>query len=158
MEEHVRQLEKQNKKLNLKIAKLRTLKGPSKHDPAARHHSFVIQTYDPKAADQCLKEGIHYNYRLYPAEKHIPQLQLTQCYKCQKWGQRALQARGKETCAKCSNEHATQGCKKDETNELKCANCGDTHPAWHCDCPHRIKEIKRIDDLKFEIKTAYFNE
>jgi len=158
MEEHARQLEEQNKKLILKIAKLRTLKGPSKLDPAARHYSFVIQTHDPKAADQCLKEGIHYNYRLYPTEKYTCQLQLTQCYKCQKWEHRASQCRGKETCAKCANEHATQRCNKDETAETKCTNCGENHPAWHRNCSHRIKEIKRIDDLKFEIKNAYFNE
>jgi len=42
MEEHARQLEKQSKKLNFKITKLRTLKALSKLDPVARHHSFVI--------------------------------------------------------------------------------------------------------------------
>ena len=71
MEEHTRQLKKQNKKLNLKITKLRTFKASSKLDCMVRHYSFVIWTHDLKAPDQCLKEGLHYNYRLYPAEKYI---------------------------------------------------------------------------------------
>src|SRR5579859_1671524 len=158
MEEHTRDIETQNEKLNLKIARLRTLKAPSKLNPHARYTSFVIQTHHPEAADKCLKSGVHYNCRLYPAEKHTPQLQLTQCFKCQKWGHRASQCRGKETCGKCSDKHATNSCARDEKSEAKCANCGDNNPAWHRDCPHRMSEITRIDDMKFETKTAYFNE
>lgn len=158
MEDHARDMEIQNEKLNLKIARLRTLKPPNKLAPHARYTSFVIQTHEPEAADKCLKSGIHYNCRLYPAEKHTPQLQLTQCFNCQKWGHRASHCRGKETCAKCGDKHASKDCTKEGNLEAKCANCGDNHPAWHRDCPHRMREIKRIDEMKYEIKTAYFNE
>ena len=158
MEDYVKDIEIQNNKLNIKIAKLRTLKAPNKLNPHARYASFVIQTHDPEAADRCLKSGINYNCRFYPAEKHTPQLQLTQCYKCQNWGHRASQCRGKETCGKCGNGHATKDCTWNENTEAKCANCHDNFPAWHRDCPHRMREIKRIDDMKFDIKSAYFNE
>jgi hypothetical protein len=58
--EHVREIEKQNGNTNPKMVRLRTLKPPSKLDPAARYHSFVIETRDPVAANKWLKVGIYY--------------------------------------------------------------------------------------------------
>jgi hypothetical protein len=140
---------------DLKIAKLRTLRAPSKRDPAARSNSFVILTHDADAADKCLKKGIFLNCRLFNTEKYTPQYQLTQCYKCQRYGHKAGYCRGKEKCGRCGDNHTTKDC---ETNVHKCANCGDDHPAWHPDCPRRREESKRLDELKFKIKNAYYNE
>ena len=141
---------------NLNAVQLRTLRAPSKLDPMARNNSFVILTHDKEAADNCLKKGIYLNCRLYSSEKYTPQYQLTQCYKCQRFGHKAGYCRGKERCARCSgDDHTTREC---QTDTPKCSNCGDDHPAWHPDCPRRREESERLDDLKFKTKSAYFNE
>jgi hypothetical protein len=93
----IKRSKKQTQHANdLKIAKLRTLRGPSKRDPVARGNSFVILTHDADAADKCLKRGIFLNCRLFNTEKYTPQYQLTQCYKCQRYGHKAGHCRGKE--------------------------------------------------------------
>ena len=79
-------MEAQNDDKQLKIVNLRTLKTTEKLNPMARHNSFVIQTHDAEAANKCLKQGIYINYHLYPTEKHTPQYQITQCFKCQGYG------------------------------------------------------------------------
>jgi hypothetical protein len=140
---------------NLKIVKLRTLRVPSKLDPMARNNSYVILTHNAEAADKCLKKGIFLNCRLFNTEKYTPQYQLTQCYKCQRYGHKAGHCRGKETCARCGDGHAMKDC---ETDVHKCANCGDNHSARHPDCPRRKEEIHRLDGLKFKDKNAYYNE
>ena len=139
----------------LKGVKLRTLRVPSKLDPMARNYSYVALTHDVEAANKSLKKGIFLNCRLFPTEKYTPQYQLTQCYKCQRYGYKAGHCRGKERWARCGDDHPTKDC---ETNVHKCANCGDDHPAWHPDCPRRREESKRLDELKFKIKNAYYNE
>ena len=140
---------------NLKIVKLRTLRAPSKLDPMARNYSYVALTHDVEAANKCLKKGIFLNCRLFPTEKYTPQYQLTQCYKCQRYGHKAGHCRGKEKCARCGDDHATKDC---QTDAYKCTNCGDDDPAWHLDCSWRTKEIERLDGLKFKDKNAYYDE
>jgi hypothetical protein len=139
----------------LKGVKLRTLRAPSKLDPRARDYSYVALTHDVEAANKCLKKGIFLNCRLFNTEKYTPQYQLTQCYKCQRYGHKADHCRGKEKCARCGDDHATKDC---QTDAYKCANCGDDDPAWHRDCSRRIEEIERLDGLKFKDKNAYYNE
>ncbi len=141
---------------NLKVIQLRTLRAPSKVDTMARNNSYIILTHDMEAADRCLKKGIFLNCRLFNTEKYTPQYQLTQCYKCQRYGHKADHCRGKEKCARCSgDDHATREC---QSNVHKCTNCGEDHPAWHPDCSRRREESQRLDDLKFKTKNAYFNE
>ena len=74
---------------NLKVTQLRTLRAPSKLDPMARNNSYVVLTHDREAADRCLLKGIFLHSRLYNSEKYTPQYQLTQCYKCQRFGHKA---------------------------------------------------------------------
>ena len=141
---------------NINIIRMRTLRAPSKIDHTARHNSFVILTHDKEAADTCLRKGVFLNCRLYNAEKYTPQYQLTQCYKCQRYGHKAGYCRGKERCGNCGKEdHGTKDC---QTDRSRCVNCGDDHPAWHPDCPRRREESERLDDLKFNSKRAYFND
>jgi hypothetical protein len=141
---------------NIEVVQLKTLRAPAKLDPTTRHNSFVVLTHEKEAADNCLKRGIYLNCRLYNTEKYTPQYQLTQCYKCQRYGHKAGHCRGREICAKCSgHDHAIKDCR---SQAQKCANCGDGHPAWHPDCPRRREESYRLDDLKFTTKNAYFNE
>ena len=157
-EQLIKEIEAQNDDKQLKIVNLRTLRPTEKLDPAANSNSFVIQTHDARAANKCLRQGIHINYHQYPTEKHTPQYQITQCFNCQEYGHRAAQCLGKLTCAKCSHGHKTKECPNDIDTVTKCANCGEDHAAWSHECEHRIAESERLDELRQLAKDVYFNE
>src|SRR6266516_3207034 len=112
---------------------------------ASTHHSLVIFTDNPDAADRCIKYGLYINYRRYRVERYAPHLQITQCFKCYDYGHRALHCKRKVKCGKCGEEHTTKECM---STVQKCAQCGDAHEAWHYECPMRIAESRRLEELK----------
>jgi hypothetical protein len=141
---------------NINVVQLRTLRAPSKIDRTTPHNSFVILTHNKEAADTCLRKGVFLNCRLYNSKKYTPQYQLTQCYKCQRFGHKAGHCRGRERCGNCGRDDHIA--KDYGTNRPRCVNCGDDHTAWHPDCPRRREESERLDDLKLNSKGTYFNE
>jgi hypothetical protein len=118
------------------------------------HHSIVLFTSDPYAADRCIKRGIYINYCLYPAERYAPQWHITQCYNCGKYGHRAAQCKLKHHCGKCGEDkHATNDCTNN--GDPKCSNCGGQHENWNYECPTRIAEHRRLDNLRSQT-SPYF--
>jgi hypothetical protein len=136
-------IEKENTLTIVKTAPLRR----KDRQGATQHNSIVIFTNDPYAADRCIKRGIYINYRLYPAEKYTPQLQITQCYNCGEYGHRAAQCHeDKQRCGKCAeHSHPTNECKSD--GKPKCGNCDGEHEVWHHECKVRIAESRRLHEL-----------
>jgi hypothetical protein len=143
-------IEKENTLSIVNIAPLRR----KENKKPSEYHSIVIFTTDPHAADRCIKRGVYLDYRLYPAERYTPQLQVTQCYNCGKYGHRAACCKHKHHCGKCAEDlHATKDC---QTNgEPKCSNCGGKHDNWHHECPTRITESCRLDSLWWQL-SPYF--
>ena len=142
-------IEKENTLPIVKIAPLRR----KDNKKITEYHSIVIFTTDPHAADRCIKRGLYLDYCLYPAERYTPQLQITQCYNCGKYGHRAAYCKHKHCCGKCGDEHGTKDCKDD--SEPKCSNCGGKHENWHHECPTRITESRRLDNLRWQL-SPYF--
>jgi hypothetical protein len=142
-------IEKENTLPIVKIAPLRR----KDNKKITEYHSIVIFTTDPHAADRCIKRGLYLDYCLYPAERYTPQLQITQCYNCGKYGHRAAYCKHKHCCGKCGDEHGTKDCKDD--SEPKCSNCGGKHENWHHECPTRIAEAHRLDNLRWQL-SPYF--
>ena len=63
------------------------LRGTQKHlNTIAAHHSIVIFTHSVEQADECLRHGMFIKGRYYSPEKYIPKFNITQCYKCYKFG------------------------------------------------------------------------
>src|SRR5947207_5252857 len=128
----------------LPVTKIAPLRRKNSERTSA-HHSLVIFTNDPDATDRCIKYGLYINYRRYRVERYAPHLQITQCFKCYDYGHRALHCKRKVKCGKCGEEHPTKEC----TNTVqKCAQCSDAHEAWHYECPMRIAESRRLEELK----------
>ena len=142
-------LERENTVSIVKIAPLR--RKDSKK--TAAHHSIVVFTTDPHAADRCIRHGFYINYLLYPAEKYAPQLQIIQCYKCGDYGHRAAQCKQKQRCGKCGEStHSTNECT---SSEPKCGHCDGKHEIWHHECPTRVAVSRRLNEQKRQ-NSPYF--
>ena len=64
------------------------------------------------------------------------------CFRCQKYGHSKNVCHNTAVCARCGEQHPTEGC----TNHEKCSNCSGAHPAYHKDCPKWIleKEVQQV--------------
>ena len=58
-------------------------------------------------------------------------IKVFRCYKCQQFGHTGKTCKNKTSCAYCSLEHDSGICN---SVIVKCANCGDNHPAYSRDC------------------------
>jgi len=64
------------------------------------------------------------------AKRAIPQ-----CMRCQKYGHTKNYCRNSPKCVKCAEQHLTSDCpRKFHDTAVKCANCGDQHPANYRGC------------------------
>ena len=138
------QLEEKN---NITIFKVMPLmKQP--RNPFAPTHSIVIFTETPIQANKCITDGILIDYQRYPANRFVPQYQITQCFKCYRYGHRAEACNTHLTsCGKCSENHLTKECLSN-TETLCCILCKGPHPAWSHECPRREKKIDRLKLLR----------
>jgi len=92
--------------------------------------------------------------RFYYPEKYTPELNITQCYKCYKFGHLVKHCKNRQKCGNCGNEdHDTTNC----TNNTKCTGCGDSHPAWHIECSKRDEEGNRLKVMK-RVATDHYSE
>jgi hypothetical protein len=146
-----RELENQND--GIRIIEMKPLRRKVRDN--ASHYDLVVFLTDPQMANACIKHGIYIDHQRFLPEKYVPQFQLTQCYKCQRFGHHATVCKSPhDVCAKCSEHHPTPEC----TNEThKCAGCKGEHPAWHQDCAHRTSEIQNLRTRKRNAP-VYFNE
>jgi len=110
------------------------------------HHSIVVFTTDPQAADRCITKGFSVNSHMHNAEKYALQLYLTQCFNCQEYGHHARTCKRKHQCGSCaSDQHTTKECT---AADKCCAICTGGHEAWHRDCPQRHIEHERMREIR----------
>ena len=159
MTETIQHMEQQNQSKGLKILSIVPLrKKPenpqSNPEKQPAHQSIIVFTYDADSADACIKQGTNIKWGTYRTEKYAPQLRLTQCYNCQKFGHTARSCRNQLTCGKCgSHDHSTSNCTSESH---QCPACQGNHPSWHPQCPHRMEEANKIMD-KRRSTSPYFN-
>ena len=106
------EIEEENASRNLQVVQVVPLRRTQKHlNKIAVHHSIVIFTHSIDEADKCLKRGMSIKGRFYYPEKYTPELNITQCYKCYKFGQLVKHCKNKQKCGNCGNEnHGTADC------------------------------------------------
>jgi hypothetical protein len=112
--------------------------------PNTSTQSIVIFTRCPKEANDAIVDGIRIEGRYYAAKRYNLQHQIKQCFKCQGYGHKADRCTRKTVCGRCAQEHETRTCTQ-EVN--KCTHCSGTHPAWHHECPRRLKEHEKLEAL-----------
>jgi len=115
--------------------------------------SVVIYTDNSETANHWITHGFYANYCRYRAKRYTPQLQLTQCYNCHKYGHHAKDCKDEARCGKCSKtEHTSKECN---SATHKCSQCNGEHEAWHHHCPARIAETQRLKMLRRQISPIY---
>jgi hypothetical protein len=140
------EIEEENTSRDLQVVQVIPLRRTRKHlDKIAAHHSIVIFTHSVEEANACITQGMAINGRFYHPEMYTPELSVTQCYNCYKFGHLAKHCKSKQKCGNCGNEdHDASKC----TNNTNCIGCGDAHPAWHMECSKRDEEGQRLKPLK----------
>ena len=124
------------------------------HDDKVKlHHSIVVYMNNPHAANKCITNGFYVDYIRQTAEKFAPQYQIIQCFSCCDYGHRAINCKRHSRCAKCEEKHDTRECT---SNTVHCFQCKGSHEAWHPQCPARIAEKNRLEELT-EICSVLFN-
>ena len=149
------EIEEENTSRNLQVVQVIPLRCTQKHlSKIAAHHSVIIFTHSVKEADDCLKRGMFIKGKFYSPEKYTPELNITQCYKCYRFGHLAKHCKNEQKCGNCGEkEHETSHCN----NNTKCAGCGNLHPAWRIECSKRDEEGNRLKALKLAA-TNYYSE
>ena len=87
-----------------------------------------------------IRLGVCGNFKVRP---FVPQP--TRCYKCQRYGHVATTCNARSArCRLCAGTHLTEQCQTQRNSgqsiTLKCANCGDSHPASSGLCP-KLRDI-----------------
>jgi len=144
----IKQLEAENSMKTDTITKITPLRRRKKHSDSVTklHHSIIIYMNDSHAANRCITNGFHVDYIHYAAERFTPQYQIMQCFNCCDYGHRASSCKRESRCGKCSEKHNTRECKS-TTTTAHCFQCKGSHEAWHPQCPARIAEKERLEEL-----------
>lgn len=76
--------------------------------------------------------------RYQPAKKDV-----TQCYKCLRFGHGANNCAMAPRCRKCGGDHAVSQCAVELDNKLRCANCTQSHSPFNRNCSARAAFLQR---------------
>ena len=142
--ETIKQLEGENNMKLETIVKITPLRRRKNHDSVKLHHSIIVYMNNQHTANKSITNGFHVDYLHYAAERFTPQYQITQCFNCCDYGHRAKECKRHSRCGKCGEKHNIKEC---QSTIVQCFQCKGSHEAWHPQCPARIAEKDRLEEL-----------
>ena len=78
-------------------------------------------------------------------ESYKPNPRVTQCHRCQDFGQTSRRCNLKVQCVKCGQDHLFTNCPhKGPAHTLKCANCGGQQNASYGKCPIQLQQREAL--------------
>lgn len=91
-----------------------------------------------------LPNKINIGFEMCKVKPYIPNPQ--RCFKCQKFGHVISKCRGQERCSNCAEIDHVHTPEQPCHRPPKCANCGETHPAFDRNCAKFAveKEVQRL--------------
>ena len=150
--EFIRQLERENNMELGTIVKITPLRRRKNGDSIKLHHSIIVYINNQHTVNKCITNGFHVDYLHYAAERFTPQYQIMQCFNCCDYGHRAIGCKRHTRCGKCGEKHNTRGC---QSNTVHCFQRKGSHEAWHPQCPARIAEKDRLEELMGNISYLF---
>ena len=145
--EIIERLETQNNMKPGTIVKITPLRRRKNRTPdgVKVHHSIIAYMNNQHTANKCITNGFYVDYLHYTSvEKFAPQYQIMQCFNCCDYGHQAINCKRHSRCGKCGERHNTRECK---STNVHCFQCKGSHEAWHPQCPARIAEKDRLEEL-----------
>jgi len=92
-------------------------------------------------------------HTMVPVEAPHVKRAIPQCMRCQKYGHTKHYCRNSPKCVKCAEQHLTSECPFQDT-AVKCANCGDQHPANYGGC----MKHKKLQQLHHKLRDRYLTQ
>lgn len=78
-----------------------------------------------------------------------PRKEIPQCSTCQRYGHTKAYCFRNPRCVKCSENHLTKDCTKDDNSPVKCALCQGNHPASYKGCnTYREMQKRKFPPLR----------
>ena len=142
--ETIKQLEGENNMKPETIVKITPLRRRKNHDSVKLYHSIIVYMNNQHTANKSIINGFHVDYLHYAAERFTPQYQITQCFNCCDYDHRAKECKRHSRCDKCGEKHNIKEC---QSTIVQCSQCKGSHEAWHSQCPARIAEKDRLEEL-----------
>ena len=115
-----------------------------------KYSSLILEVDTPEQANKLIQNGLCEGGEIKRCELFESGCKLTQCYKCQRYGHVARACRGVVRCTYCAKGHTVKDCPLKEAQDIKdkkCANCKGQHEAWARNCPVRIQETERVNEI-----------
>ena len=103
---------------------------------------LILSIASPEQANHIIDTGLIWGYQIHECEPYCGDCQVTQCFRCYKYGHIQKMCQAAERCGMCSEiGHKEQDCyvKEDQT-KWKCINCPqgeNNHTSWSHRCPMR---------------------
>lgn len=85
-------------------------------------------------------------------EKYVNNKSVLQCLNCQKFGHSIVNCHKKPKCVKCTGNHRTGDCNKDEDEPPQCTNCEGAHPANYAGCRKFQEAVRKMTKKKSSSK------
>lgn len=115
------------------------------HESDNRPPLFLVQL--PLGADVARFRQIKYLLQcVVTVKKFMPRRPAgTQCFRCQQFGHSARNCNMPARCVKCTANHATSACPKQDRKEpARCCNCKEEHPANYRQCSARLAYVQKL--------------
>lgn len=124
----------------------------SKFKTSKQNAPFFLVQIAPETNIKDLKK-INYVYHQKVQWEILKKTDITQCYRCQRFGHTAVNCNMHYRCVKCNEGHEPGKCKIDKDNtprvDLFCVQCGEKgHPASYRGCPKHIALINLIKEKR----------
>jgi hypothetical protein len=103
---------------------------------------LILSMASPEQANHLIDNGLIWGYQIHDCEPYSSDCQVTQCYRCYKYGHTQRMCQAASRCGRCSEiGHKEEDClvREDQT-KWKCINCaqgGNNHTSWSHQCPVR---------------------
>jgi hypothetical protein len=121
-------------------------KWEQKGRPANGTGPLLISLASPEQANYIIDNGLIWGYQIHECEPYCGDCQVTQCFKCYKYGHTQKMCPVANRCGFCSlSGHKEEDCQvREDQTKWKCVNCPqgkNNHTSWSKKCP--VKQEKQ---------------
>ena len=107
--------------------------------------------------NRLLDEGLLEDLEIHTCEVFNRATHLTQCFRCEAYGNVTRACKNTAKCAFCVGDHSSVECRRtDDPSKATCANCHRAgHAAWMKACPIRDREIERVQTVRMNTPARF---